>query len=141
VAGTTVRAELAAVSIVVLMAGIAIAGCALVNIVYMATCTGNRGMRAAKFECGQVMVKSGWFPGVCCMTGTTIRSKTASVSVVLFVAGIAVAGCSLVDIVDVTAGTGNRGMRAAKFECGQVMVKRGWFPGSGGVAGTAVCAE
>jgi hypothetical protein len=54
----------AGVIIVVLMTGIAVAGCALVDVIGMAIGTGNRGMGTCQLERGQIVIEGSGSPGV-----------------------------------------------------------------------------
>jgi hypothetical protein len=61
-AGTAVRPELAAMSILPRMAGIAVGGSALEDAVDMTTRAGCVDMLTCQFENGYIMVEVGWFP-------------------------------------------------------------------------------
>lgn len=100
------------------MTGIAVAGCPLVEAVDMATRASHRGVFTGQFEGGQVVIKGGWFPTVDGMAGTTSRAKVAFVIVVPLVAGIAVAGSAMVDMVDMATRTVSCGVFACQFENG-----------------------
>jgi hypothetical protein len=50
----------------------------------------NRGMSPNQFECGLIMVKSGWVPGCCGVTGATVGTHRTLMDVVTEMAGNAV---------------------------------------------------
>jgi len=139
VAGPTVRTELPSMRVAIFVAGIAVNGSALVNIIGMATCTGGRGVFAGQFEVGHIMVEGGRFPGGGGVAGTTVCTELAIMTIILLMAGIAVGGCTLEDIIAMTAQACGCGVFAGQLKGGQVVVEGGWFPGGGGVAGTTVC--
>jgi hypothetical protein len=128
VTGTAVRPKPAVVVIIFFVTGIAVTRCSLENSIDMTVSTGNRGMRSCQFKAGKIMVEGGRFPGVGCVTGTTVRPQAAGMPVVSFVAGITVGWRAFVDIVDMATGTDQRGMSPGQFEGGQVMVEGGRFP-------------
>jgi hypothetical protein len=141
VTSTATCTELTVMSVVLFMAGIAIAGCALIETVGMATRTGCCGVRAGQFKSGLIVVVGSWFPGGSGMAGPAVSTELTVVSVIFLVAGIAIAGCSFIEAVGMAARTGCSAVCASQFKCGLVMVVSGWFPGDEGVAGPAVRTE
>lgn len=68
---TAVRSELAAVSILLCVAGITVSGSALIDIVNMATCTGHIYMRTGQFEGEQIVIHDRQGGGGPAMVGVT----------------------------------------------------------------------
>ena len=118
VAGSAACTVPTSMGVAILMTGIAVVWSALVEAVDMATRASHRGVFTGQFEGGQVVIEGGWFPTVYGMAGTTSRAKVAVVIVVLLVAGIAVAGSAMVDMVDMATRTGGCGVFACQFEKG-----------------------
>jgi hypothetical protein len=100
VAATAVCPELACVRIAILVAGIAVSRSTLVDIVDMAIRTCRCAVSSGQFERGQVVVEGGWQPCACAVAATAAGSKSSSVGVAILVAGIAVIGRALVNIID-----------------------------------------
>ena len=67
-------------------------GCALEFAVDMAQRALYVDVRPGQFEASQVMVKAGWFPGSCVMTGTAICSQATFMGIILLMTTDAVAG-------------------------------------------------
>ena len=122
------------------MAGVAICGRALVNLVDMATLTGRSNVFACQFESCQIVVHGGRSPAGGSVAGTTSGAKAAFVGIFYGMAGIAVTGYALKNMIDMAARAGNIYVLTIQFECGQVVVKSGWGPTGRDVAGTAIGA-
>ncbi len=140
-AGFAVRTKLAFVSVILLVAGIAVGECALENVIDMTARTGNCGVQAGQFEGEQIVVHVGRQPAGGGVAGCAVCAVLAIMFIVLLVAGIAVGGCAFEDVVDVATRTRDVDVFACQFEGGQIVVKGGWRPAGGGVAGTAIGAK
>jgi hypothetical protein len=92
-------------------------------------------------EFGFVVIEGYIIPIGWLMTGSAVSSKLAFMVVILFMAGIAIGRRAFVYVVDVTLFAFNFLMFAFEFEICKVVIELGGFPGSGGMAGCAVCAE
>lgn len=90
VAGGAIFAELAVVFIILLVAGITVAGCALEDMINMTLLAGHSDMFTRQFESGQVMIEGGRCPAIGSVAGTAVRAQTALVGVVFLMAGRAV---------------------------------------------------
>jgi hypothetical protein len=99
VAATAVYPELACVRIAILVAGITVSRSTLIDIVDMAVRTGHSGVSSSQFERGQVVVEGGWQPCACAVAATAVGSKSASMGVDILVAGIAIRGCTLENVI------------------------------------------
>jgi hypothetical protein len=75
------------------------------------------------------------------VAGTAVGPEPATVRIAIPMAAITVSGSALVDIIDMAVRTSHTGVSSGQFKRGQVMVKAGWQPCSGGVARCAVCPE
>ena len=87
------------------------------------------------------MVVDGWFPTCGRVTGNAIGIQAALVDVFRGMAGKAIAGCTLQDMLDMTSRTNHINVFAGQFEGGQIMVESGRGPASSGVAGTTQVAK
>ena len=77
------------------------------NVIDMTTRTGNIDVLTCQFKRGQIVVEGGRGPAAGRVAGATVSTELAVMIVVLLVAGIAVRGCAMEDLVDMTARTGN----------------------------------
>lgn len=84
------------------------------------------------------MVEGGFFPIGCVMTGGAILPEFSVVLIVFLMAGEAIAGRALENIVDMAIAAFRFGVFAFQLESGQVVVKSGRLPGSGFVASAAI---
>lgn len=139
-AGLAIRSELAVVGVILLVAGITVAGSALENIVDMAAQASHIDMCAGQLEGEQVVVKTGWQPAICGVTGSAVCSVLAVVFIIFLVAGIAVCGRAGEDLIDMATLAGHTGVFADQLESGQVVIKGSGDPASGGVTGAAITA-
>lgn len=92
VTGSAVGSILAGVSILGLMAGITIFGCAHEHAVDVAFSTGGIDVRASQREGGQVVIEGGRLPGRGGVTCRAVRSILAAVMIVGRMAGITSCG-------------------------------------------------
>jgi len=72
------------------MAGIAVAGCTLIDLVDMTALTTGCDVFTGQFEGGEIVIEGGRQPAFCGVAGTTIAAKTALVRVFRCMAGVAV---------------------------------------------------
>jgi hypothetical protein len=107
----------------------------------VAILTGGGDVFTCQFEGGQVMVKGGRSPRIGGVAGAALGAKTILMDIFCCVAGNAGRGCALKNMIDMTICAGNIDVLTGQFEGGQIMVKRGRCPTSGGVAGTAIGAK
>lgn len=87
------------------------------------------------------MVECRATPAIGVMTGSAIRSKTATVVVIRSVTGITIGRRSLIDSVGVASAAGQVGMPPCQREAGVVMVEGRATPAISRVTGTAVPAK
>lgn len=87
------------------------------------------------------MIKSGAFPSLGGMAGSAILAELPIVLILLGMAGEAILWSALENVILVTVLAGNLAMPAAERESRQGVVKRGFFPGGGGMALGAVLSE
>ena len=120
------------------MAGNALLGCALENIVYVALGAFYVGMRTGQLEGCLGMVEAGFFPVVRCVTAATIGAELALVGVVLGVAGCAILWRTFEDIVDVAFFAGHIRMRAGQLKSRFGVVEGGFLPILGRMAACAI---
>jgi len=99
--GSATRAELAAVSVLRRMTGIAVLRCALVNAVDMTGLTWDGRMLAGQLERRQVMIERGRLPRIGIMAGSATRAKLAVVSIPGGVTGKTILRRAFVNAVDV----------------------------------------
>ncbi len=116
-AGITVRTELAAVLVILLMAGIAIGRRTLKDVVDVTAQASRADVLADQFESGQVMVEEGRFPACWCVAGAAICAKTTLVIIICRMAGVAVSGSALENMSNMTIHTGGNNVLAGQFEC------------------------
>jgi hypothetical protein len=91
----TVRAKLTVVSVIVLMAGIAICGRAFENIILMTRLASFFSMLTFEFEGSKVMIKFCWPPCFCGMAILTNQTESTLMRFILLMTGITVARKSL----------------------------------------------
>jgi hypothetical protein len=139
--GSTIRAILTVVMIILGMAGITISRGPLVNIVDMATRTGHLGVFASQFEGRQVVIKSCGQPAAGRMAGPAIRAELTVVVIIFSMTGITIGRGAFIDIVDVTTGTRHLDVFTRQFESGHVMVKGRRQPATRRMAVPTVCAK
>lgn len=87
------------------------------------------------------MIVKGRSPASGCVAGSTRVAKAALVGIIGRMAGKAVAGSALENMVDMTFLAGDGHVLAIQFEGGQIMVVRGRCPASGVVAGSTGGAQ
>jgi hypothetical protein len=133
-AGSADCAQLAVMVVILLVAGVAVRGCALVDVVDMAARTGHAEVCPVQMEGGLVVIEMGRFPGIGGVAVTTGNAQAAVVIIILLVAGIAVSGGTFEDIVGMTAQAIDRDVFAGQLEGGSFVVEGGRFPAIGGVA-------
>lgn len=73
--------------IIFLMAGVAICGCALKNVIDMTLLTFNISMFTFEFEIGKVMVKAGGFPACGCVASRAVVTELAFMRIIFLMAG------------------------------------------------------
>jgi len=140
-AGGTVRTEPAIVIVILPVAGIAVGASTLKDIVDMTVLTGDGVVFAGQFESEQIVIDSGWQPASGSVTGCAVCSELAVVFIIILMAGIAIAGCALEDIIDMALIAGEIGVLTIQFEDRQIMVEGGRCPASGGVTYAAIDAK
>ena len=107
----------------------------------MATTACSADMRAHQFEGRCVVIERGWLPSAGGVTGLTELTHRTPVCVIADMASVAVGRRALEDTVGMTACTGSTDMRARQLEGRCIVIKRGWLPGSGGMASLAILAQ
>jgi hypothetical protein len=100
------------------MAGIAVSGCALENMIDMTFLACYRGMLSCQFKGGQVVVKRSRRPSIGSVAGTTVGAKPPLVRIFYRVTGIAVFWGALEDVIDMTIRAGNAGVFSIQFKNG-----------------------
>ena len=124
--------------IIVLVAGKAVGGGTLEDIIDVTGRAQHGRMRAGQFEGRQIVVKRGSGPGLGAVACGAVLPKLTIMMVVQLVAGKAVGGGTLEDVIDVTFSAQHIGVCSSQLESRQVMIKRGSGPGLGAVTGGAV---
>ena len=102
--------------IIVLVAGKAVGGGTLEDIIDVTGRAQHGRMRAGQFEGRQIVVKRGSGPGLGAVTGGAVLPKLTIVAIDGLVAGKAVGWGTLIDLVDMTGLTGNAGMGSSQLE-------------------------
>lgn len=92
------------------MADIAVGGCALKNMIDVAILTGGGDVLTRQFEDGQVMVEFGRSPAVGGVAGTTVSAEAPLVNIFFCVAGIAVFGCPLKNMINMAIRASDTGV-------------------------------
>jgi hypothetical protein len=87
------------------------------------------------------MIEGRIFPGGGRMACPTVCAESAAMVIVFGVASEAAGRCAFEDVILVALGAVHIDMGTGKLESCKVMVKLGGFPGSGGMANPAICAE
>jgi hypothetical protein len=140
-AGTTIRAKLAIMSIPGSMAGITIRRRTLELPVDMAGRTGSVLVLAGQRESRCAVVKSHILPAAGYMTGTAIRAKLPVMGIPGSMAGITIRRCTLELSIRMAGGAGNILVLTPQRESHCTMVKAHVLPAAGHVTGTTICAE
>jgi len=94
-AGSAILSKLSIVFIILLVAGIAVSGGTLENMINMTVTACNVDMFPRQLECRQVMVKFGGCPTIRSVTGTAVHPQPALVDIIFLVAGTAILRSSL----------------------------------------------
>jgi len=110
---------------------------ALKDIIDVTFFAGHADMRAGQFEGREIVIKAGGFPATGLVTRAAILTELAVVGIILLVAGIAIFGCALKDLIFVASITLHLGVFAIQLESRKIMVKTGGFPTGGFMAGAA----
>ncbi len=139
-AGAAIRTKLSIVLVILGMAGVTTGRCAFEDVVDVASLAGDRDMFTFQFEGEQVVVDGGRQPTRRCMAVAAIRTELTFVLVIFGMAGIAVGGSALENMVDMTVLAGHVRVFAFQFEGRQVVVEGGRDPAGGGMAGAAIGA-
>jgi len=126
-AGTASLTKLTFVCIILGMAGVAVSGCTLENVIDMTAGTSYLSVFAGQFKGRQVVVKGCGQPTVGRMAGTAIRTELAVVMIILGMAGIATLGgrfeiCNTASA-GMTASTDYLGMFPCQLERNLTMIK------------------
>ena len=137
--GTTIRAKLTVVCILVGVTGITVRGRTLVA-VRMAGGASYSGVSALERETGKVVVEVHIRPLGRLMTGTTIRTELAVMMVLIGVTGITVRGRTLVTVRMAGLACNTR-MRCLEWEAGQAVVEVSILPGGRSMAASTVHTE
>ena len=117
-------------------------GCALVDIVGVASDAGRLGVGTGEREGGLSMVECrNLFPVGCRMTGGALGAELTEVYLRISVAGHTRGGRAFIDVVAMTVSAGRLDMSAGKRERRLVMVERNLIPAACRMAGHAVRAE
>ena len=120
VAGRAIGTELTVVFVILLVAGIAVCGCAFVLPVHMTGLAIDFGVPAFELECCQIVIKGGRRPAVRGMALAAIQSKTALMRLIVMMAGIAILRrrrkIAKVAPVDMTLHTGKAHMLPGELE-------------------------
>jgi hypothetical protein len=116
VAGFTTCPELTIMMIILIMAGIAASRGTLKNAIYMTTQASGRDVSTCQLVSGEIVVEGGWQPRRSGMTAAAVSPETTVMSIILFVAGIAVTGCIFEYIVDMAALACCGGVFSCQFE-------------------------
>ncbi len=107
---STIRTELPAMVIVLLVAGIAGGGGADVAIVRMTTRAGDGNVPTGQLEGEQIVINTGGRPTRRRMAIGTVGTKLSIMCVIALMAGDAIDGCAAVDVIDMASIAGNCGM-------------------------------
>lgn len=140
-AGGAVISELARMAVILLVAGIAVGGCLLKVCISMAALTGQPYVFASQDEYECIVVEGLRSPICSAVAGATIAAKLAQVHVFFRMTGIAVAGCTLIDLVEMTTLTTGCDVFTGQFEDGEIVIEGGRQPAFCGVAGTTIAAK
>ena len=114
---------------------------ALEDIIDVALSASHADVYASQLKGGQVVIKRSRFPGRGRMACGAILSQRSIVMIIVLVAGKTIGRRALENIIDVAFGTCRADMRTSQLEGSQVVIKRGRFPGRGGMTDTAVLAK
>jgi hypothetical protein len=114
--------------IILIVAGITASRGAFKNAIDMTTQAGGRDVSTCQLVSGEIVVEGGWQPRRSGMTAAAIGTETTIMSIILFVAGITVAGCIFEYIVDMATLACCVGVFSCQFEGRQVVVVAGRFP-------------
>lgn len=106
-AGGAVRTEPAIVIVILLVAGIAVGGRTPKDVVDMTVLTGDCSVFTGQFEGEQIVIYVGRQPAGGGVAGGAVCSELAVVFIILLMAGIAVGGCALENVIDMTILAGN----------------------------------
>jgi hypothetical protein len=141
VAGTANISEGALVGILGSMACITVGGDALPDLIDMTICAGHRRVLTCQFKYRQVVIEGCRCPPLCRMAGSAICAKAALVRIFWSMAGIAVSGGSLENLVFMTLCAGDVSMETVQFEDGQIVIKGCWSPTFSGMAGATIASK
>ena len=138
---STLRSKLAAVCIVIGMAGIAVLRRALIDSVHMTGSALHICMTATQGKGGVVVVKRHVLPAARVMAGSTICAKLPIVLIIADMTGIAILRCALEGSICVTSRTLNIHMASAQWKVCIVMIKSNFLPTCGVMTGSTIRAE
>jgi len=119
-----ILAQRSLMNIILRMTGVAIGWRALELIIDMAVCAGCRPVFAGQRKRGQVMVDGCVLPVIGSMAKCAVLAKITLVSVIFGMAGVAICGGTLEDLVDMAGRTINCEVLAYQWEGGGGMVDR-----------------
>jgi len=126
-AGSAVRAKATSMFIILAVAGITIAGRALINTTLVTIFASNVSMLAFQLESREIVVKGRILPAISYMAGTAICSKARRVRIICAMTGIAVLRCSCkiskLTRVKVTLDTGHFPVLPCQFKLGNIMIE------------------
>ena len=141
VAGSALCAKTAGMCVIINMAGRTIHGRAFEYIILMAVCTGGGCVFAIKFECKLRVVYMGGFPAVRRMAAFTLSAKSATMRVVIDMAGGAVHGSAFEDAVLMTVFASHGCMLTIEMEGKLGVVYMGGFPTIGRMTSCAILSK
>ena len=139
--GGAIRAITSVVFIVTAMAGDTILRRPFKDAIHMTLFTGYSHMRSGQFKSGEIVVESGTRPCIGCMTGSTICSKLTVVFIVTAVAGDTFLRRALKNVINMAAFAGGSDVCSGQLENREIVIKRSWFPGIGGMTCRTICAK
>lgn len=137
--GTTIRAKLTVVCILVGVTGITVRGRSLVTI-RMAGGASYSGVSTLERETGKIMVEVYIRPLGWLVTGTTVRTELTVVMVLVGMTGIAISGSTLVTV-RMAGLAGNARMGCLERETGLAVIEVNILPGGRSMTASTVIAE
>ena len=138
---STLRSKLAAVCIVIGMAGIAVLRRALIDSVHMTGSALHICMSATQRECGVVVVERHVLPAARVMAGSTICAKLPIVLIIADMTGIAILRGTFQDSIRMASRAGHIGMAASQCEGCRIVIEDDVLPTARVVALRTDCAE
>ena len=90
-----VRPKAASMCIILLVTGVAIGGCALIESVLMACLANNFGVRPLKLESRKIVIELGRLPPVGYVTGSAVCTKARGMRIICAMTGVTILRCRL----------------------------------------------